>query len=117
MDEGWPFLLNLWYNLNSTCMARSRSNLITRGLKGQLGKELVFKQYGRKTVVSRYPDMSHIQPSVLQQQKRSRFAEAVAYARRINNDPVLKAEYRQKVKKGQTVYHYALQEFLKKDKP
>ena len=54
-------------------MARSRSNLITRGLKGQLGKELVFKQYGKKTVVSRYPDMSHVKPSVLQQQKRSRF--------------------------------------------
>lgn len=98
-------------------MARSRSNMITRGLKGQLGKQLVFKQYGRKTVVTRYPDMSHVKPSTLQKEKRSRFAEAVAYACRINNDPVLKAEYRQKVKKGQTVYHYALQEFLKKDKP
>jgi hypothetical protein len=96
-------------------MARSRSNLITRGLKGQLGKELVFKQYGKKTVVSRYPDMSHVKPSVLQQQKRSRFAEAVAYAQRINNDPVLKAQYKQKVKKRQTVYHYALQEYLKKE--
>jgi hypothetical protein len=95
-------------------MARSRSNLITRGLKGQLGKELVFKQYGKKTVVSRYPDMSHVKPSTLQKEKRSRFAEAVAYAQRINNDPVLKAQYKKKVKKKQTVYHYALQEYLKK---
>ena len=27
-------------------------------LSGQLNKELVFKQYGDKTVVSKYPDMS-----------------------------------------------------------
>ncbi len=96
-------------------MAQSRSNVITRGLQGQLGKQLVFKQYGKKTVVSRYPDMSRIKPSSLQKEKRSRFAEAVAYAQRINNDPVLKAQYRQKVKKKQTVYHYALQEYLKKE--
>jgi hypothetical protein len=27
-------------------------------LSGQLNKELVFKQYGDKTIVSKYPDMS-----------------------------------------------------------
>jgi hypothetical protein len=37
----------------------------------------------------------------------------VAYAQAINNDPVKKAAYAQKVKKGQSVYHYAIQEYRK----
>ncbi|XVJ67151.1 MAG: hypothetical protein HEQ40_13655 [Lacibacter sp.] len=94
-------------------MARTRSNLIIRGLKGQVGKQLVFKQYGNKTVVTRYPDMSLVKPSAAQKEKRKGFAAAVAYARGITNDPVLKALYQQKVKKGQRVYHYAIQEFFK----
>jgi hypothetical protein len=93
-------------------MATSHSPL-THGLRGQLGKQLVFKRYGKKTVVTRYPDMSKVKPSKQQQQQRSRFAEAVAYARKITHDPVLKATYAEKVNKGQTVYHYALQEYLR----
>jgi hypothetical protein len=33
-------------------------NLIMQKLSGHIGKEIVFKQYGDKTVVTRYPDMS-----------------------------------------------------------
>lgn len=93
-------------------MASTSTNIITRGLSGQLGKELVVKQYGRKTVITRYPDMSKVKPSALQQQRRNKFAEAVAYAKAINNNAELKAAYKQKLKKGQTVYHYALREYL-----
>ena len=42
-----------------------------------------------------------------------RQAAAVAYAKAINNDPEKKATYKKKVKKGQTVYHYAMREFLR----
>lgn len=94
-------------------MATSHSPL-THGLRGQLGKQLVFKRYGKKVVVTRYPDMSKVKPSIQQQQQRSRFAEAVAYARHITHNAELKAMYADKVKKGQTVYHYALQEYLSK---
>jgi hypothetical protein len=94
-------------------MARIRSNILTKGLSGQIGQQVVFKQYGKKTVVSRYPDMSNIKPSKLQKKGRNRFAEAVAYAQSINNDPVKKASYTKKVKKGHTVFNFAIQEFLK----
>ncbi|MDP4265770.1 MAG: hypothetical protein Q8941_24850 [Bacteroidota bacterium] len=33
-------------------------NLLLKKLSGHLGKQIVFKQYGDKTVVSKYPDMS-----------------------------------------------------------
>lgn len=85
-------------------------------LSGQVGKQLVFKKYGNKTVVSAYPDMSKVKPSKLQKAKRNIFKEAVAYAQEINNNAALKKKYQKKVKKGQTVYHFAIQEFLKKHK-
>jgi hypothetical protein len=88
-------------------------NFITAGLQGQLGKQLVFKRYGNKTVVTKYPDMSGVKPSKEQKDRRKRFAEAVAYARAINNDPVKKAAYAKRLPKGKRVYQFALQEYLK----
>ena len=38
-------------------MAKTESFLLKK-LSGQIAKELVFKQYGDKTVVTKYPDMS-----------------------------------------------------------
>ena len=89
-------------------------NFLLRGAQGQLGKQIVFKKYGNKTIVTKYPDMSNIKPSAAQKAKRSLFAKAVQYAQAINNNPIKKAAYKKKVKKGQSVYHYALKEFLKK---
>jgi hypothetical protein len=97
-------------------MARTNQNPLTKGLQGQIGKQLVFKKYGKKTVVTKYPDMSNVKPSSKQKKMRRSFQKAVAYAQAINNDPVKKAVYAKKVKKGQTVYHYAIKEYLKREK-
>jgi hypothetical protein len=97
-------------------MARLTSNSPLSKLKGQLGKQLVFKQYGDKTVVTQYPDMSRVKPSALQKQKRNIFKDAVAYAKNITYDPALKKKYLKKVKVGESVYHYALKEYLRKNK-
>ncbi|MEJ8816430.1 hypothetical protein [Lacibacter sp. H407] len=94
-------------------MARIRQHSLLKGLQGQIGKQLVFKQYGSKTVVSRYPDMSNVKPSLLQLENQTRFGKAVAYAKAINNDPVLRAAYAKQLKKGKKVYQTALQEYLK----
>ena len=46
-------------------MARVAANaFLLKGLRGHIGKEIVFKKYGNKTVVTRYPDMSNVKPSV-----------------------------------------------------
>ena len=66
-------------------------------------EDKVYKRYKSKTVMQKDPDMSQIQRSELQKQKRNKFAEAVAYAKAINNDPTQKALYKRKVKSGQTV--------------
>jgi hypothetical protein len=94
-------------------MARTKQGIFTK-LSGAVGKQLVFKKYADKTVVTSYPDMSRVKPSKLQKEKRKTFAAAVLYAQAINNDPKQKALYKKKVKKGQSVYHYALKEYLVK---
>ena len=94
-------------------MAQSNDSVLLRHVRGQIGKQIVVKRYGTKTVITAYPDMSNVKPTKLQKKKRKIFAEAVAYAQAINNDPVRKAQYKKKLKKGQTVYHYAIKEYLK----
>lgn len=95
-------------------MARIPGKSLLQSASGHLGKEIVLKRYGNKTVVTKYPDMSKVKPSKLQKQKRSLFAEAVAYAQAINRNLELKKKYAKKVKKGQSVYHYAIKEYLEK---
>lgn len=97
-------------------MAQSTNSVLLHNLKGQIGKQMVVKQYGRKTVVTKYPDMSKVKPSKLQKVKRKGFAEAVAYAQDILYDPVKKKAYAKKLKKGGSVYHAAIKEFLGKAK-
>lgn len=93
-------------------MARSNNSFLLHSLRGQIGKQIVVKRYGKQAVVTAYPDMSQIKPSKLQKQKRKRFAEAVAYARNIIHNPGLKAAYIKKLKKGERVYTAAIKEWL-----
>src|SRR5688572_3663894 len=95
-------------------MARLDKNSLLNGVSGAIGKELVLKQYGDKTVVSKYPDMSRVKKSELQKLQQGVFAQAVAFAQGAKRDPKLRAKYLKKLKSGQSVYHAALQDFLKK---
>ena len=81
------------------------------GLTGAIGKQLVLRRRGNKTFASKYPDMSGIKPSKGQKKKRGKFAAAVKFAQSIIRDPVKKSAY--KVKKGKTVYHTAIKDFMK----
>src|SRR5437867_1343369 len=96
----------------SDIMARTRNNPLLQELRGKIADQIVVKQYGDKTVVSKYPDMSKVKPSVKQKNNRSVFKEAVIYAKSINSDPERKKEYTGKVKPGESIYHYALREYL-----
>lgn len=102
--------------LNKTIMARVRKNSLFETLSGALGKEIVFKQYADKTVVSRYPDMSKHKATVRQREQRDLMKEANAYASRIKRDPVLRAEYEKKLKPGESVFHKAKKVFFEERK-
>lgn len=70
-------------------MARSES-LLLKKLSGQLGKEIVFKQYGDKTIISKYPDMSQRKLSSKQLQVNEIMADANYHAKGIIADEELR---------------------------
>ena len=88
------------------------NSILLHQVRGQIGKQIVVKRYGKKTVITAYPDMSRVKPSKLQKTKRKDFAAAVAYARSIINDPVQKAAYAKRIKKRERVYNFAIKEYL-----
>lgn len=77
--------------------------------------DIVIKQYGDKTVVSKYPDMSNVVPSLSQKKKRSRFADAVAYAKTINSSPIFRNDFLKRKGAVKSVYQSALKEFLSRE--
>lgn len=82
------------------------------GARGAVGKQLVFKQYDDKTVITKYPNMKGIVPSEAQKETRCHFKEAIAYASAIHRDPQRKAEYQKILPAGKSVYHFALKEYM-----
>jgi hypothetical protein len=65
-------------------------NLIFQNAAGHMGKQLVFKQYGNKTVVSKYPDMSKRKLSPKQKRINEIMQEANYTAKSIIADDTLR---------------------------
>jgi len=72
-------------------MAISES-FLWKKMSGHLGKQVVFKQYGDKTVVSKYPDMSRRKLTEKQKKVNEMMEEATYYAKHIMADAELKAD-------------------------
>jgi 2,4-dienoyl-CoA reductase-like NADH-dependent reductase (Old Yellow Enzyme family) len=94
-------------------MARTK-NFILNGMSGAVGKLFVVKQYAYGSVITAYPDMSKVKPSKKQKLARNRFADAVQYAQEVLADPELTAKYKEKLKKGRSVYHKVVGQYMKK---
>lgn len=91
-------------------MAISNSPYL-KNYKGNLQKTVVVKQ-AHKTIITAYPDMSRVKYNAKQKSEQSKFAEAVAFARSIINDPEKKAAYSRFLPKGKRLYNAAIQEYL-----
>jgi hypothetical protein len=97
-------------------MARLKRTSLFSSLQGTIGKEIVFKQYADKTVVSQYPDMSKVKTTKRQRVQRDLLKEANAYASKIKRDSKLRAKYEKKLKPGESVFHKAKKEFFEREK-
>ena len=96
-------------------MARVKNNVLVQGMSGKLGG-LLLKHYSYGTVVSKIPDRSKVKLSVSQKTANKNFKEAVAYARAVLADTLQHKKYAKEVKKGKSLYHAALADFLKRKK-
>jgi hypothetical protein len=72
-------------------MAISR-NMLLQQLSGHIGHQLVIKQYGDKTVITKFPDMSRRKLSAKQKKVNQTMSEANLHARSVLSDEDLRNE-------------------------
>lgn len=94
-------------------MARLKKNSVFNALSGTIGKEIVFKQYADKVVVSKYPDMDNIEASERQKLQRNKMKEAQAHWLTIKRDPALRQVYEKSLSPGESLYRKVIREFMK----
>ena len=69
-----------------------------RMMQGGLKYMFVVKHYGKRTVMTRFPDMSKIIASKGQRKCRDLFKEAVAFAKKVIKDEDVKKEWQKRLK-------------------
>ena len=69
------------------------TSALFQGFSGSIDRQLLFRQCGGKTVVSKFPDRSAVIYSEKQKQERRRFADAVSFARVVIANQGLKQDY------------------------
>jgi hypothetical protein len=72
-------------------MASTRSILLSE-VMGQIGQEIVIKQYAGKTIISRYPDMSRRKLSKKQKEMNELMFDANAEAKTVMANEKLRIE-------------------------
>jgi hypothetical protein len=91
------------------------NNPIMLGVRGSIGKQLVYRQYKGKTIVSAYPDMSGRKLSRAQKKQNQNLRIANAKVRRIKQDERLRNEAQLRLNVPREQLHHALlkEELLK----
>jgi hypothetical protein len=95
-------------------MAISKDNIVTATLSGKVGN-VIFKNYGNKTVISKYPNMSNIVKTEKQKENQLKFKAAQAYAKSILADPEKKLAFLKTIPKDKIVYYAAISKYLKEN--
>lgn len=93
-------------------MALVKNNLITAGLSGSIGGQIVFRRRGEETVVSKTPVRSDKPFTAAQLAQQQRFERAVIYSKAAIADPATKAAYKAEARSGQSAFNVAFADFL-----
>ena len=94
-------------------MAKVGKNVLTRGLSGKLGNQVVFRNNGESTIISTAPGKRTRPLSEVQQLHVQLFREAVIYAKSVIADDAKKAVYEAAVKNGKSAFNLAIADFMK----
>lgn len=93
-------------------MAEVKNNIVTRGLSGLVGDQLVFRNRGGKTIVAVRPQERSGEPSESQKQNQTRFQEAILYGQSVLANSEVKAAYKAAASEGQSAYNVAVGDFM-----
>jgi hypothetical protein len=93
-------------------MARQKHNAVMHNARGMFAKQVVFKERAGKVYLSGPPvTKDGRQPTQSQLEVQDRFKESVEYAKFVmEQQPELKARYKNAAKPGQTAYNIALKD-------
>ncbi len=93
-------------------MAKVKLNPVVEQLRGQVG-DLVFRNTNGRTVLSRKPDFSDVEPTQEQSAQRERFRQAAIYGRMVLADPQTRQLYEQAAeRKGKPAFALTIADFL-----
>lgn len=70
-----------------------QTSVIFKGFSGSVNRQLLFRQFAGKTVVSKFPDRSAVVYSERQKREQKRFSDAVSFARVVIANEGLKQDY------------------------
>ena len=95
-------------------MAKSRNNIVTAGLSGGIGNQVVFKQVNGETIVAKYPNRKG-SSTPKQIALNNKFAKATVYAKNALQNAALKKVYADQAAKrpGVSAYAMAVADYLK----
>lgn len=90
------------------------TSAIFKGFSGNVNRQLLFRQCGGQTIVSKFPDRSRVIYSERQKREQRRFADAVSFARVVIADKGLKQVYSVKaaVLGFRSAWNVAIAEFM-----
>lgn len=95
-------------------MAKINDNLLTRGARGNVGKQFVYRKRGDDTHITKMPSINKdLEATSAQVVVRELFAAAALYAKGAISSPELKKEYQKKAKRGNSAYNMAFRDYLK----
>jgi hypothetical protein len=90
-------------------MARNINNILLQGYTGMIGNQLVLKIRNGKPYLANRPTINKDRvPTPNQVKARERFANAVRFAQRVIQDPVLNSWYEAAAKDGNSAYNTAI---------
>ncbi len=93
-------------------MAQGKLNPVFENFRGTIG-DMVVKQYGSKTVLSRKPVFRDRVFSEAQKASHEKFREAALYARSLMSDPCARQFYEEEARvKGKPVRSLIIADFL-----
>jgi hypothetical protein len=97
-------------------MASGKGNLLLENMSGKLGDEYVIKNYSGKIVIARRPRKYKRTTTELTELYADRFKAAIKHAQSILLDSKLKGTYKKKLKPGQRLYNYLIQEYMMEER-
>jgi hypothetical protein len=91
-------------------MAKSKDNIATHGLSGNVDR-FWFRQWFGSTVVTKRRKPSNKQPGADTLSRRDRFRQAIRFAKAVIKNALNRAFYTSKAKPGQTAFNMACADF------